>query len=160
MLLPYDGSGEFAYRVGLPGKSGVGRRKRPATSGRSRRPLSRQMARLLLKRWRGCPGKISSLMRRATRLPGCATGKFPATPGAEPAHVRPQAFFHGYRVGDVVIAKSERVVVAGLALFGSALGERRRGRQKRERDRDPNQFAHNGLPLFHRAAAHRCDMTP
>src|ERR1019366_1505564 len=98
--------------------------------------------------------KVSSLLWRATRLPGCASGKFPTTLGAERAHVRPQAFFHGYRVGDVVIAKSECVVVTGLALFGSALGERRRRRQKRERDRDPNQFAHNGLPLFHRAAAH------
>jgi hypothetical protein len=67
--------------------------------------------------------------------------------------VRPQASFHGYRIGNVVIAKSERVVVAGRALFWSALGQRRRGRQKRERDRDPNQFAHKGLPLFHRAAA-------
>ena len=45
-------------------------------------------------------------MRRATRLPGRA--EFPATSGAERAHVRPQTFFHRYRVGDVVMAKSER----------------------------------------------------
>jgi hypothetical protein len=36
--------------------------------------------------------------------------------------MRPQASFHGYRVGDVVVAKPERIIVTGRALLGSALG--------------------------------------